>query len=239
MPAALELMDQACIRAVEASIFAAGYPTDAGAILLVELDGQDAAVAAESAEVERLLTANGARTVRAASSPDERARLWQGRKKAFGAAGRIAPDLVVQDAVVPRSALPEILERITEIGERYQLLISNVFHAGDGNLHPNISYDSRDPSLRERVKLASRESMAICVGAGGSITGEHGVGVEKRDYLPDMFNADEMDCMMRLRAAYDPHGIANPGKMFPGGEAPALLQHGLHPLEKAGVISRE
>jgi glycolate oxidase subunit GlcD len=215
VPAALEMMDQACIRAVEASIFAAGYPTDAGAILLVELDGQEVAVAAESAEVECLLRANGARGVRAASSPAERARLWQGRKKAFGAAGRIAPDLVVQDAVVPRSALPQILERITSIGKRYELSISNVFHAGDGNLHPNISYDSRDPGLRERVKLASREIMVACVAAGGSITGEHGVGADKLDYMALIFDAESLAAMCAVRRVFDPDQRANPGKVVP------------------------
>jgi glycolate oxidase subunit GlcD len=215
VPAALEMMDQACIRAVEASIFAAGYPTDAGAILLVELDGQAEAVAGESSEVEALLCQAGARTVRAASTPAERARLWQGRKKAFGAAGRIAPDLVVQDAVVPRSSLPDILERIAAIGRSHQLIISNVFHAGDGNLHPNISYDSRDPELSARVKLASREIMAVCVAAGGSITGEHGVGVDKLDYMPLIFDPESLRAMCAVRRVFDPAGRANPHKVVP------------------------
>lgn len=215
VPAALEMMDQACIRAVEASIYAAGYPTDAGAILLVELDGQPVGVAAESEEVERLLRAAGARGVRAASSPEERARLWQGRKKAFGAAGRIAPDLVVQDAVVPRSALPDILDRIAAIGRSYDLTISNVFHAGDGNLHPNISYDSRNPGLAERVKQASREIMTVCVDAGGSITGEHGVGVDKLDYMPLIFDAESLRAMCAVRRVFDPDQRANPRKVVP------------------------
>jgi len=215
VPAALEMMDQACIRAVEASIFAAGYPTDAGAILLVELDGQVEAVAGESTEVEGLLRQAGARTVRAASTPVERARLWQGRKKAFGAAGRIAPDLVVQDAVVPRSRLPDILERIGAIGRSYQLTISNVFHAGDGNLHPNISYDSRDPALAARVKLASREIMTVCVEAGGSITGEHGVGADKLDYMPLIFEPESLRAMCAVRRVFDPAGHANPRKVIP------------------------
>jgi FAD/FMN-containing dehydrogenase len=209
------MMDQACIRAVEASIFAAGYPTDAGAILLVELDGQAASVAGESAEVEELLRQAGARTVRAASTPAERARLWQGRKKAFGAAGRIAPDLVVQDAVVPRSTLPDILERIAAIGQRHRLTISNVFHAGDGNLHPNISYDSRDPALAARVKAASREIMAVCVEAGGSITGEHGVGADKLEYMPLIFDPESLRAMCAVRRVFDPAGRANPDKVIP------------------------
>jgi len=215
VPAALEMMDQACVRAVEASIFAAGYPTDAGAILLVELDGQSASVAAESEVVESLLLRQGARTVRAASTPEERARLWQGRKKAFGAAGRIAPDLVVQDAVVPRSALPDILDRIGAIGERYELIISNVFHAGDGNLHPNICYDSRDPGLSERVRCASREIMTVCVEAGGSITGEHGVGADKLDYMPLIFDPVSLEAMCAVRRVFDPAQRANPGKVVP------------------------
>jgi glycolate oxidase subunit GlcD len=215
VPAALEMMDQACIRAVEASIYAAGYPTDAGAILLVELDGQPASVAGESAEVEELLRQAGARTVRAASTPAERARLWQGRKKAFGAAGRIAPDLVVQDAVVPRSKLPEILERIMAIAAHYRLTVSNVFHAGDGNLHPNISYDARDPELTERVRAASREIMAVCVEAGGSITGEHGVGSDKLDYMPLIFDPESLGAMCAVRRVFDPEGRANPDKVVP------------------------
>jgi glycolate oxidase subunit GlcD len=215
VPAALEMMDQSCVRAVEASIYAAGYPTDAGAILLVELDGQAASVAAESEAVESLLRKQGARSVRAASTPEERARLWQGRKKAFGAAGRIAPDLVVQDAVVPRSALPDILDRIGAIGKRYELIISNVFHAGDGNLHPNICYDSRDPGLSERVRRASREIMTVCVEAGGSITGEHGVGADKLDYMPLIFDPVSLAAMCAVRRVFDPAQRANPRKVVP------------------------
>ena len=158
-----------CGRAVEASIYAAGYPTDAAAVLLVELDGGIEAVEGESALAEALLARSGARTIRGASSPAERARLWQGRKKAFGALGRLAPDLAVQDAVVPRSALPVILDRVGNIGTRHGLLVSNVFHAGDGNLHPNISFDRRDAALARRVHQASGEMMEACVAAGGSM----------------------------------------------------------------------
>ena len=215
VPAALEMMDQACIRAVEASIYAAGYPTDAGAVLLVELDGQPDAVAAESEQVEAILRRHGARTIRVASTPAERARLWQGRKKAFGAAGRIAPDLVVQDAVVPRSTLPDILERIAEIGREHDLIISNVFHAGDGNLHPNISYDSRNPGLAARVKQASQEIMAVCVAAGGSITGEHGVGSDKLEYMSLIFDPESLNAMCAVRRVFDPEQRANPRKVVP------------------------
>jgi FAD/FMN-containing dehydrogenase len=200
---------------VEASIYAAGYPVDAGAVLLVELDGQPAAVAAESEQAEALLRRAGARGVRSASTPTERARLWQGRKKAFGALGRVAPDLVVQDAVVPRSALPAVLDQITAIGRQYGLLLSNVFHAGDGNLHPNISFDHRDADLAERVHQASREIMAVCVAAGGSITGEHGVGSDKLEYMSLIFDPTTLSAMCDVRRVFDPEQRANPRKVVP------------------------
>jgi len=215
VPAALEMMDQACVAAVEASIYAAGYPTDAAAVLLVELDGQPDAVEAEAGIVESLLRDRGAREVRSATSPADRARLWQGRKKAFGAMGRIAPDLAVQDAVVPRSSLPEIMDRIEEIRSRHRLSISNVFHAGDGNLHPNISFDRRDPDLAERVRVACREIMTACVEAGGSITGEHGVGSDKIDYMSLIFDSESLGAMRAVRRAFDPTELANPGKVVP------------------------
>lgn len=215
VPAALEMMDQACVRAVEASIYAAGYPVDCGAVLLVELDGQEAAVAAEADAVGALLRSHGARGIRAASDAADRARLWLGRKKAFGAMGRIAPDLVVQDAVVPRSSLPDVLERIETIARAYRLTVANVFHAGDGNLHPNICYDGRDPDLRERVRRASGEIMAACVAAGGSITGEHGVGSDKIDYMPLIFDDTTLAAMCQVRRVFDPGGVANPNKVIP------------------------
>ena len=215
VPAALEMMDRACVAAVEASIYAAGYPTDAAAVLLVELDGQEDAVEAEAETVADILRARGARSVRSASSPADRARLWQGRKKAFGAMGRIAPDLAVQDAVVPRSALPDIMDRIAEIRDRHALRISNVFHAGDGNLHPNISFDRHDLAVRARVDEACREIMAACVEAGGSITGEHGVGSDKIGYMPLIFDAESLGAMRAVRRVFDPRESANPGKVVP------------------------
>lgn len=153
--------------------------------------------------------------MRTAVSPADRARLWQGRKKAFGAMGRIAPDLAVQDAVVPRSALPDILDRIGEIRRRHALSISNVFHAGDGNLHPNISFDRRDPALAARVREASREIMAACVAAGGSITGEHGVGNDKMGYMPWIFDPETLGAMQAVRRVFDPDERCNPGKVLP------------------------
>ncbi len=215
VPAALEMMDQACIQAVEASIYAAGYPTDAAAVLLVELDGARSSVAVETAMVETILRDHRARSVRSAETAGERARLWQGRKKAFGAMGRIAPDLVVQDAVVPPSTLPAILDKIGEIGRHYRLTICNVFHAGDGNLHPNICYDRRDPDLARRVEEASRAIMEACVAAGGSITGEHGVGSDKIDYMPLIFDATSLATMCEVRRAFDPSERANPNKVVP------------------------
>ncbi|HEY3011193.1 MAG TPA: FAD-linked oxidase C-terminal domain-containing protein [Gemmatimonadales bacterium] len=215
VPAALEMMDRACVAAVEASIYAAGYPTDAAAVLLVELDGQADAVEAESITVREILVERGAREVRSASTPADRARLWQGRKKAFGAMGRIAPDLAVQDAVVPRSTLPAIMDQIEGIRREYDLTISNVFHAGDGNLHPNISFDRRDPAVAARVRSACREIMAACVAVGGSITGEHGVGNDKLDYMPWIFDAETLGAMRAVRLAFDPTELANPGKVVP------------------------
>lgn len=215
VPAALEMMDRACVAAVEASIYAAGYPTDAAAVLLVELDGQSDAVEAEAITVRDILLDRGAREVRSASTAGDRARLWQGRKKAFGAMGRIAPDLAVQDAVVPRSALPAIMDQIEGIRRQYGLTISNVFHAGDGNLHPNISFDRRDLAVAARVRSACREIMAACVAVGGSITGEHGVGSDKIDYMPWIFDAETLGAMRAVRRAFDPAELANPGKVIP------------------------
>jgi glycolate oxidase subunit GlcD len=215
VPAALEMMDQSCIRAVEASIYATGARTDAAAVLLVELDGSPEAVLADGEVVERLLRTRGAREIATATAPADRARLWQGRKKAFGALGRIAPDLAVQDAVVPRSVLPEILDRIAEIRDRLGLQISNVFHAGDGNLHPCISFDRRDQDQSRRVQAASREIMELCLAAGGSITGEHGVGSDKMDYMPEAFDPPSLDLMCEVRRVFDPDARANPGKVFP------------------------
>ncbi len=216
VPAALEIMDRNSIAIVEASVYRAGYPTDADAVLLVELDGMaEEAVAAEAEQVEELLTLAGARSVDSASDPAKREKLWQGRKKAFGALGRIGSDLVIQDAVVPRSRLPEVLERIGEIGEQYSLSICNVFHAGDGNLHPNISYDGSEAGLLDRVQRASSDIMRVCIEAGGTITGEHGVGTDKLRYMPLIFSPDALGVMAGVRRVFDPLELANPGKVLP------------------------
>jgi glycolate dehydrogenase FAD-linked subunit len=216
IPAALEMMDQSCIRAVEDSVYAAGYPRDAAAVLLVELDGgAPDAVTADAATVETILREHGARSVRTASDARERERLWQGRKKAFGAMGRLSRDLVVQDAVVPRSALPDVLETIGRIAAEYGLTVSNVFHAGDGNLHPNISFDARVPGLKARVEAASAEIMEACIAAGGTITGEHGVGLDKLRYMPLLFDAESLAAMRAVRRVWDPEERVNPGKVIP------------------------
>jgi glycolate oxidase subunit GlcD len=216
VPAALEMMDRNCIAAVEASSYSAGYPKDAEAVLILEIDGlEEAPVIADTRSVEALLREAGATDVRVGADPAQRTRLWQGRKKAFGAMGRISPDLMVQDAVVPRSALPDILEQVAAIARKYELSICNVFHAGDGNLHPNINLDKRDQALVHRVAQASAEIMRACISAGGTITGEHGVGVEKLHFMPLVFNAATLQAFRDVRRAFDPLERANPGKVVP------------------------
>ena len=215
LPAALEIVDGATIRAVEDSVYAAGYPRDVGAALVVEFDGTEAGLDAEAERAEALCREAGARDVRRAADEEERLALWKGRKKAFGAMGRIAPDLLVQDATVPRTRLPEVLARIAEIGRRHDLVVANVFHAGDGNLHPNILFDRRDPDQVARVERASKEILRACVDAGGTITGEHGVGLDKRDQMRLVYGDDELAAMAAVKAVFDPYGRANPGKVLP------------------------
>jgi glycolate oxidase subunit GlcD len=215
LPAALELMDGATVRAVEASIYAAGYPTDAAAVLICELDGLEAGLDDDVAAVVEICRNAGARTVRVAADEGERARLWQGRKKAFGAMGRIAPHLVVQDAVVPRTRLADVLAEIARIGERHGVSVCNVFHAGDGNLHPNIGYDASDPDQSARVALAMGEMMRACVDAGGSVTGEHGIGLDKIAYMDLIFSDASLQAMCDLRDCFDPARRANPDKVVP------------------------
>src|SRR2546427_1468121 len=215
LPAALEMMDNAIIRAVEASVFAAGLPVDAQAVLLVELDGIDAGIDDEAEKGAAILKGQGARSVRSATDENERKKLWAARKGAFGAVGRLLPDVMIQDAVVPRSRLPEVLAETYRISARYNLQLANVFHAGDGNLHPLICFDLRRGDDLERVRQAGREIMETCVRAGGSITGEHGVGLDKSGYLPLIFSEDDMEAMLAVRAAFDGSGLCNPGKIIP------------------------
>ncbi len=215
LPAALEMMDNAIIRAVEASIFTAGLPIDARAVLLVELDGVEAGIDDDAEKAEAILREHGARSVSRAVDENERKKLWAARKGAFGAVGRLSPDIMIQDAVVPRSRLPEVLAETYRIARQYSLQLANVFHAGDGNLHPLICFDLRRGDDLERVRQAGREIMETCVRAGGSITGEHGVGLDKSAYLPLIFSEDDMDAMLLVRAAFDPSGLCNPGKIIP------------------------
>ncbi len=238
LPGAMEIMDRLAIKAAEASV-AAGYPQDAEALLIVELEGEALQVEAEFTQLQQVIEESGAFEIRVANSEEERARIWKGRKGAFSAVGRLSPDYIVQDGVVPRSRLGEALVAISELKQNYGLDVANVFHAGDGNLHPLILYDGREPGALEKAEALAGEILTMCVSLGGSITGEHGIGMEKREYMPAMFSELELDIMQALRRAIDPKEIANRGKMFPGGEAPALKQHGMHPLERQGVISRE
>jgi FAD/FMN-containing dehydrogenase len=218
VPAAVEIVDNATIRAVEASVYAGGYPVDAGAALVIEFDGTESGLDADADAAEACCRAAGARDVMRATEATQRAKLWNGRKKAFGAMGRIAPDLLVQDATVPRTKLPEVLARIAEIGERYRLRVANVFHAGDGNLHPNILFDRNDADELDRVERASKEIMKLCVDVGGTITGEHGVGVDKRGYMKLVHGPEELAAMASVKRVFDPRGLFNPGKVLPDAE---------------------
>ncbi|MFN0070009.1 MAG: FAD-linked oxidase C-terminal domain-containing protein [Chloroflexota bacterium] len=214
VPAALEIMDQLVLQAVEAA-FHAGYPPDAGAVLLVELDGLAETVAEQAPAVESLCRQQGAVELRSADEPAARARLWAGRKGAAAAMGRVAPNYYLHDAVVARSKLPDILHKVVDIGQRYKLPIGNVFHAGDGNLHPMIMFDVREPGALERVMQAGHELLEACVAAGGALSGEHGIGLEKNNFMPWIFSEDDLMMMDRARAAFDPRRMFNPGKILP------------------------
>jgi glycolate oxidase len=238
LPGAIEIMDALALEAASAAVHAE-YPPGCEAVLIVELEGSRETVAVERVRLDEIIAASGPVEARPARDAEERLAIWKGRKSAFSAVGRLSPDFIVQDGVVPRRRLGEALRHINAWSREMGVRCANVFHAGDGNLHPLILYDGREPGALQRAETLAGRILRMCVEMGGSITGEHGVGVEKREYLPDMFSADEIDCMKRIAAAFDPRSIANPGKMFPVAGAPALVQHGLHPLEKAGAISRE
>ena len=240
LPGALEIMDALALEAAVAAVHA-DYPPNAAAVLIVELEGPREVVALDRVRLQKILAESGAMEVRVAKDAAERLAIWKGRKSAFSAVGRLSPDFIVQDGVVPRRKLGEALKRIGEMASEARLRVANVFHAGDGNLHPLIMYNGKEVDGLARAEALAGKILRMCIVMGGSITGEHGVGVEKRDYMPDMFTTNELDCMRRVRAAFDPLEIANPGKMFPEG-APAVMttaQRGLHPLEAAGVITRE
>ena len=239
LPAAIEMMDALTIEAVEAAV-QANYPEGAGAVLIVEVDGPAEQVVEDSAAVESICRDCGAFELHAANTADERARIWRGRKSAFAAMGRISQSYYVQDGVVPRTRLPEVLRRIEALGEEHGLRIASVFHAGDGNLHPLVLYDDRVSGEAERAELVATAILDACVEAGGSLTGEHGIGVDKACSMPKLFGADDLAVMQRLRGAFDPDGLANPGKVFPTprlcGEVPGPYR--AHPLERAGLAER-
>jgi glycolate oxidase len=239
VPGAIEMMDRLSIKAAEGAT-GAGYRLDAGAALLVELDGPREECTARFEHLMALCARAGAADLRVALTDDERAQIWQARKAAFAAMGRVAPAYYVQDGVIPRTRLVEVLERIDELAAEYDLQVANVFHAGDGNLHPLVCYDAHNPGEPERAEELAGMIVKACVDAEGSITGEHGVGIDKKGYMPSMFSEADLGAFHRLRCAFDPPGLANPGKVMPTprlcGEVPGPYRE--HPLERAGVAER-
>jgi glycolate dehydrogenase FAD-linked subunit len=235
VPAAVEMMDALCIEAVEAGV-SPGFP-EAGAVLIVELDGPEAEVASQFEQVKEICEENDATELRVAEDDEERALFWKGRKAAFGAMGRISNDYYVQDGVIPRTALAEVLQKISDLSAEYGLRVANVFHAGDGNLHPLVLYDNDTPGEAQKAEELAGEIVFACLEHGGSLTGEHGIGEDKKKYLPKMFTTEDMDTMQLLRCAFDPHQICNPGKIFPTprlcGERPGPFR--MHPIQKAGL----
>jgi glycolate oxidase len=232
IPAALEMMDQGIIVAVEEA-FHFGFPLDAEAVLIIEVDGLAAGLDAQRDRVAAICTTEGAREVRFAKDAKERLQLWKARKQAFGAIGRLSPSFCTQDGVVPRTKLPHILNRIREISAKYDLRIVNVFHAGDGNLHPILLFDERDPDQVQRVLAASGEILTECIDCGGSVTGEHGIGLEKISFMKKLFTEDDVEVMERLHAALNPKGLLTPGKMLPTAGACGMEQ--VHPGRRAAL----
>ena len=237
VPAAIEMMDALAIEAAEAAVHC-NYPDGAGAVLVIELDGAAIEVEQEYAEVRRLCDDHGAFEQRLATDPAERALIWKGRKSAFAAVGRISPDYIVQDGVIPRTALPEVLTAIAELSGSSGVRVANVFHAGDGNLHPLVLFDDEVEGAGEAAERVSGAILDLCIEHGGSITGEHGVGMDKSKYMPRMYTDEDLDTMQLVRCAFDPQNISNPGKVFPTprlcGEVPGRHK-GAHPLQEAGL----
>lgn len=223
VPAALEVMDQRMVEAVERYV-GAGYPVDAAAVLLAEVEGLDRGVEIDAEAIAELGRANGALAVRLAADEEERQRLWKGRKTAFGAVAQVAPDYYLHDTVVPRAALADVLAQVYEIAEHHDVLVMNVFHAGDGNLHPLLVFDSREPGTLERVHAAGADIVRASLAAGGVLSGEHGIGVEKQEFMAEMFSAVDLDHQNRLRQSFDPDCRANPGKVLPAGHSCADIQ---------------
>jgi glycolate oxidase len=237
VPAAIEMMDALAIEAAEAAVHC-DYPGGAGAVLIVEVDGARVEVERELAEAERLCREHGAFEMRVATDPVDRALIWKGRKSAFAAVGRISPDYIVQDGVIPRTTLPEVLRAIADLSASSGVRVANVFHAGDGNLHPLVLFDDSVEGAGKAAEEVSGAILDLCIGHGGSITGEHGVGIDKAAYMPRMFSDEDLDTMQLVRCAFDPDGVANPGKVFPTprlcGEVPGK-RSGAHPLVEAGL----
>lgn len=215
IPAGMEMMDKLSINAVEDVVATGCYPRDAEAILLVELDGLAVEVAANKTKVADICRQNGARSLTTANDLETRMKLWKGRKAAFAAMGKRSPDYYVQDGVIPRTRLPEVLKAIANLGEKYGYFVANVFHAGDGNLHPLILYDNSIPGALEQVEELGGEILKLCVKVGGSISGEHGIGADKRCYMPEMFSQTDLETMGWINQVFNPKGLANPGKIFP------------------------
>jgi glycolate oxidase len=240
IPAAVEMMDALAIEAAEAAV-RCGYPAGAGAVLIVELDGPAAEVDTQFDAVVGMCRDAGATEIRVAADDAERALFWKGRKSAFAAVGRISPDYIVQDGVIPRTALPQVLRAIAGLSGESGVRVANVFHAGDGNLHPLVLFDASVDGAAERAEEVSGQILDLCLEHGGSITGEHGVGSDKAKHMPRMFTADDLDTMQLLRCAFDPRGLSNPGKVFPTprlcGEVPGR-HRGAHPLVEAGLADQ-
>ena len=224
VPAALEMMDQLCIEAVEPAVNA-GYPSGAGAVLLVEVDGLEEAVEEEASEIERICEGYEPLEIRTAADADERERLWAGRKGVLGSLGRLAPNYYLVDGTIPRTKLMEVLTKITDISDKFGLPIANLLHAGDGNLHPSVLFDERKPDETRRAREAGGEILRLCVESGGVLSGEHGIGLEKQEYMPLMFTDDDMEAMARLLPAFGTGSRLNPGKIFPTGSAQAQVRH--------------
>ena len=240
VPAAVEMIDQLTIQAVE-DAFGCGYPRDAAAALLVELDGLQVGLEAQTERIVAACRESGAREVRTARDENERALLWKGRKSAFGAYGRVSPAYMVMDGVIPRTKLPYVLRRVNEIVAAHGLRVGNVFHAGDGNLHPNILYDPRRPGEEARVVEAGAQIMKVCAEVGGSISGEHGIGLEKSDFMPFIFSAADLALMHRLKNAFNPTGLCNPGKIFPTKKScveVGPVAYKPHAIEEKGLAQR-
>jgi glycolate oxidase len=238
VPAAIEMMDALAIEAAEKAVHC-GYPEGAGAVLVIELDGPAAEVEAQLGEVVAHCERAGSAEVRLAADDVERALIWRGRKSAFAAVGRISPDYIVQDGVIPRTALAAVLRRMGELADEAGVRVANVFHAGDGNLHPLVLFDAANEGETERAEAVSGQILSLCLEHGGSITGEHGVGADKARYMPRMFTDQDLDTMQLLRCAFDPRHLSNPGKVFPTprlcGERPGRHRGAPHPLQEAGL----